>query len=438
MTFRARVALAKRVPPGEGVSYGHDLDTSRETTLALVPVGYADGVPRALNVTAGCRCSSAASCRPVVGRVCMDQVDGRLRRRRGRRRATRSSCSAATRRADRAGLGRRARHHPLRGGHRRARRARHAHLHRGRRVKQPGWGVLAGALGAAAAPASPSAWRPGSARRSPPTGEGSPPSSPRPASPAGRALLGGGRRRRAPVRARRSRPRRRQARPHRRARARVRARPAHLALPAPLPRRTSPTRACAWCSTTSAATAAPSAPPARAARSSSSATTSTPCIRALAPEGPLVLVGHSMGGMTIMALAEQLPGARSRSGWRAWRSWRRRRARSAAPGCRARCCRGATRSPAASACSRRCSPSLVEGVRKAASDVVWAVTRSARLRRPRHRARARGPRRLHDQRERGGRAHRLRRHDRQPRPARRPPGARHLRGAGGRGRRATA
>ena len=34
-------------------------------------------------------------------------------------------------------------------------------------------------------------------------------------------------------------------------------------------------------------------------------------IRALAPEGPLVLVGHSMGGMTIMALAEQTPSCSS-------------------------------------------------------------------------------------------------------------------------------
>src|SRR3954469_14487840 len=39
MPLRARVALAKRVPAGEGVSYGHAWTTPRETTLALVPVG---------------------------------------------------------------------------------------------------------------------------------------------------------------------------------------------------------------------------------------------------------------------------------------------------------------------------------------------------------------------------------------------------------------
>ena len=39
MTARARVALIKRVPAGQGVSYGHSYHTERETTLALVPLG---------------------------------------------------------------------------------------------------------------------------------------------------------------------------------------------------------------------------------------------------------------------------------------------------------------------------------------------------------------------------------------------------------------
>ena len=46
MTLRAEVALTKRVPAGTGVSYGHRYTTPAETTLALVPVGYGDGVPR--------------------------------------------------------------------------------------------------------------------------------------------------------------------------------------------------------------------------------------------------------------------------------------------------------------------------------------------------------------------------------------------------------
>ncbi|ADP84174.1 alanine racemase [Pseudofrankia inefficax] len=71
MRLAARVALAKRVPPGTGVSYAHRYVTDSETTLALVPLGYADGVPRAATnlgevLLAGRR-------RRIAGTVCMDQ-----------------------------------------------------------------------------------------------------------------------------------------------------------------------------------------------------------------------------------------------------------------------------------------------------------------------------------------------------------------------------
>jgi alanine racemase len=74
MTLRARVALAKRVPAGEGVSYGHEWTTQRETTLALLPIGYADGVPRRLQAAGRMQVLLGGRLRPVVGRVCMDQV----------------------------------------------------------------------------------------------------------------------------------------------------------------------------------------------------------------------------------------------------------------------------------------------------------------------------------------------------------------------------
>lgn len=72
MTLRAAAAGVKRVRAGEGVSYGHEYTTARETTLVLVPLGYADGVPRhAGNVgpvwVNGRRFT-------IAGRVCMDQV----------------------------------------------------------------------------------------------------------------------------------------------------------------------------------------------------------------------------------------------------------------------------------------------------------------------------------------------------------------------------
>ena len=74
MTLSARVALVKRVPAGEGVSYGHAWTAPADTTLALVPVGYADGVPRRLNFAGRMRVLLGGRLRPVVGRVCMDQV----------------------------------------------------------------------------------------------------------------------------------------------------------------------------------------------------------------------------------------------------------------------------------------------------------------------------------------------------------------------------
>ena len=71
MTVRAQVAHTKRVPAGSGVSYGHTYTTERETTLALVPVGYADGVPRAAGNRAPVLAAGAQ--RRIAGRVCMDQ-----------------------------------------------------------------------------------------------------------------------------------------------------------------------------------------------------------------------------------------------------------------------------------------------------------------------------------------------------------------------------
>jgi alanine racemase len=71
MTLRARLAQVKRVPPGTGVSYGHRYVTTGSTTLGLVPLGYADGVPRA---ALGHPLVQARGRRwNIAGTVCMDQ-----------------------------------------------------------------------------------------------------------------------------------------------------------------------------------------------------------------------------------------------------------------------------------------------------------------------------------------------------------------------------
>lgn len=71
MTVRATVSLTKRVPAGHGVSYGLTYRTAAETTLALVPIGYADGVPRAASNAAEVLIGGQR--RRIAGRVAMDQ-----------------------------------------------------------------------------------------------------------------------------------------------------------------------------------------------------------------------------------------------------------------------------------------------------------------------------------------------------------------------------
>jgi alanine racemase len=72
MTLAADLVLVKRVPAGSGVSYGHTYTTDRETALGLVPLGYADGVPR--NASNLAPVLAAGRTRTVAGRVCMDQL----------------------------------------------------------------------------------------------------------------------------------------------------------------------------------------------------------------------------------------------------------------------------------------------------------------------------------------------------------------------------
>ncbi len=71
MTLEAAVSVVKDVGPGEGVSYGHTYVTTSPTRLALVPVGYGDGVPRHGSGVGPLLLGGARHV--VAGRVCMDQ-----------------------------------------------------------------------------------------------------------------------------------------------------------------------------------------------------------------------------------------------------------------------------------------------------------------------------------------------------------------------------
>ncbi|HEU5222445.1 MAG TPA: alanine racemase [Candidatus Lumbricidophila sp.] len=71
MTLRSKVAAVRRVEPGHGVSYGHTWRAEHPTGLALVPLGYADGIPRQASGRA--EVWLAGQRMPVVGRIAMDQ-----------------------------------------------------------------------------------------------------------------------------------------------------------------------------------------------------------------------------------------------------------------------------------------------------------------------------------------------------------------------------
>jgi alanine racemase len=71
MTLRGRVALVRRVSAGAGVSYDYLWRAPHDSVLALVPLGYADGIPRQASGTALVHIHGENY--PVVGRVAMDQ-----------------------------------------------------------------------------------------------------------------------------------------------------------------------------------------------------------------------------------------------------------------------------------------------------------------------------------------------------------------------------
>jgi alanine racemase len=71
MTIRARLVQVKRVPAGTGVSYGHRHVTSGDATLGLVPLGYAEGIPRHASNTAQVQVRGRRW--TIAGTVCMNQ-----------------------------------------------------------------------------------------------------------------------------------------------------------------------------------------------------------------------------------------------------------------------------------------------------------------------------------------------------------------------------
>ena len=71
MTLKAEIQLVKRVPAGSPVGYGGTQKTSSDTKLAIITMGYADGIPRNTSSAAGVFAAGRKA--PIIGRVSMDQ-----------------------------------------------------------------------------------------------------------------------------------------------------------------------------------------------------------------------------------------------------------------------------------------------------------------------------------------------------------------------------
>lgn len=72
MELISHVSHIKTLPAGTGISYGRTFVTKRETRVATIPIGYADGYPRALS-NKGKVLIGGVPC-PIIGRICMDQM----------------------------------------------------------------------------------------------------------------------------------------------------------------------------------------------------------------------------------------------------------------------------------------------------------------------------------------------------------------------------
>ena len=72
LALKSKVTLVRTVPKGECVGYGRSFIAQREIKIAVISIGYADGIPRGLSgnghvLVRGCRA-------PIIGRICMDQL----------------------------------------------------------------------------------------------------------------------------------------------------------------------------------------------------------------------------------------------------------------------------------------------------------------------------------------------------------------------------
>lgn len=71
VSLKARISHVKQVEPGTAIGYGTTYTVSQPTRIATIPIGYADGYPRALSNKSSVLIKGKRY--PIAGRICMDQ-----------------------------------------------------------------------------------------------------------------------------------------------------------------------------------------------------------------------------------------------------------------------------------------------------------------------------------------------------------------------------
>ena len=72
MTLKSRISAVKKLPKGCSISYGCTYTLKRDSIIAVLPIGYADGFPRCLSNKANVKIHNKKC--PVLGRICMDMM----------------------------------------------------------------------------------------------------------------------------------------------------------------------------------------------------------------------------------------------------------------------------------------------------------------------------------------------------------------------------
>ena len=73
LSVKARVSAIKELTAGEPAGYGLQFTATRDMKLAVISIGYADGIPRELSCGKGCVLIEGEKA-PIIGRICMDQI----------------------------------------------------------------------------------------------------------------------------------------------------------------------------------------------------------------------------------------------------------------------------------------------------------------------------------------------------------------------------